>query len=79
MIPKMTAIKSSHVAEIGYDENRQLLYVKFARNTMYVYRDVPVEVYRELMKSSSKGIYLDEFVKTNYRFKKVKLKGIVEE
>ena len=36
MIPKMIPVSSSNVAEIGYDETNQEVYVRFINNAMYI-------------------------------------------
>ncbi len=65
---KFTPVESSNVKEIGYEENT--LYVKYQTGT-YVYEGVDRNLYEGLMKSDSKGRYLNEHIKGNFICKKL--------
>jgi hypothetical protein len=49
---------SSNIDSIGYDVDKQECWVKYLSGGIYVYSNVPVEQYEELMNSSSKGRYV---------------------
>jgi hypothetical protein len=67
-MPEMTYVDSTNVEAIGYDEVAQELYVQFLGSGMYVYYDVPQEVYDELINAPSKGRFLNEAIKNVYQF-----------
>jgi hypothetical protein len=58
-----TAVDSSMIDLIGYDEDTQILEVRFV-NTGYTYEyeGVPKEEFEALMKTSSKGSYMREIM-----------------
>ena len=67
-IPKMTRIKSSAIAGVGYKDNK--LYVHFSdgkTESLYRYIMVPSNVFDELLISKSKGKYIATKVKPKYR------------
>jgi hypothetical protein len=62
-----TRLDSSSIASIAYDPNAELLEVQFRRTGhFYDYLDVPLETYRALMASDSKGAFLNEIIKPNF-------------
>ena len=63
---------SSVVAAIRYDENTSRLRVIFQSGSIYDYLKVPVKVYNEMKKASSKGEFLNKEIKRNYEFIKVR-------
>lgn len=69
--PDLTPVQSSNLTAVGYDDGENKLYVAFKANTLYVYHDVPQEIYQELMKSDSKGKFLNQNVKNAHRSEKV--------
>lgn len=68
---KRVPVTSSNVAEIGYDENRQILEVLFNNGSLYQYFDVPRRVFDEILQSGSIGQYLNSLVKGVYRYARV--------
>ena len=63
---------STVIAYMNYDESKSLLRVGFVSGMVYEYNNVPVEVYREMKTSGSKGAFLNNRIKGHYPFKKVK-------
>lgn len=63
---KMTPVESSHINAIGYDEETKTMRVEYTYAT-YDYRDVPKEVYEQIMSADSKGRALHE-ARNNYGF-----------
>jgi len=65
-------VESSNLAAVGYDQLNKELVVKFAKNgAKYVYFDVPLETYNQLMTAESVGKYFCANVRDSYRFKKI--------
>lgn len=71
MILTMIPVSSSNLVAVGYDHASQTLRVQFNSGT-YDYFFVPVHLYQGLLNASSKGSYLDTYIKKGgYRFSKV--------
>ena len=68
---ELIKVDSSMVYAIGYDEQAQVLEVVFKRSGVYRYRDVPKDVYDELMQSDSIGSYMRDLIIDMYPTEKV--------
>lgn len=69
-MPDMTYVDSSNVEQIGYDADNMELHVIFKDGALYVYTNVPVQIYEELLGAPSKGSYLNREVKGVYDYDK---------
>lgn len=64
-------VLSSHISEIGYDEQTRVLRVVFNDGSMYDYDDVSKEIFTGLRQASSAGRYFKNYVKERYRFVRI--------
>ena len=64
-------VSSSNLHSVGYEPETATLEVKFHSGGIYQYFNVPVERYEGLMRASSKGGYLDSYIKGRFRYRKV--------
>lgn len=71
MIPEMTPVNSSNIAEVGYNEENQEVYVRFLNNSLYVYKGVPVFEYEGLINSPSLGSYINRNYKSVYPYERI--------
>ena len=39
--PEMKVVSSSNIAELGYDQESQTVYVRFLNGSLYIYKGVP--------------------------------------
>lgn len=62
---------STVIQSFSHDENSQRLRVALLNGSIYDYLDVPVEVYREMKDSFSKGKFYNEQIKPHYAFEKI--------
>jgi hypothetical protein len=62
---------STVISTMDYDPEARTLTIVYVSGQIYVYRDVPETVYKELKASRVKGRYLRFFVKDKYAFEKV--------
>jgi len=71
--PEMTRVESSLISEVGYDEDARALHVQFKKGGpgIYVYEDVPSEVYHDLIYSESLGRFFLKEIKGVYHGKKI--------
>lgn len=56
-------VYSSHVDQIGYDEQSQELHVKYTNGKYAMYKDVPPEKADAVMGSASIGQALHQYIK----------------
>ena len=64
-------MSSSHVRSAGYDPQKQTLEIEISSGGIYLYYDVPVQVFRELMRIESPGRYFQEKIKLTYNFRRI--------
>ncbi len=69
MTPQMKSVYSSHVQEIGWDEESGDLIVRFQNGKMVAYADVPEEVANRVMNSASIGEALHSDIKGQFDFR----------
>lgn len=59
-------VESSCIASLGYAEATRTLGVEFKSGAVHHYSGVPWEIYESLMAATSKGAYLNRFIKGRY-------------
>ena len=62
---------SSNIAGFEYNKTTQVLTVEFKNGGRYNYYDVPETVFEDMKKAQSKGQFLAQRVKNNYRYARV--------
>lgn len=63
---------SSVVASIQYNPVTAMLRVVFVSGSVYDYKKVPAKVYEAMKDASSKGSFLNKYIKGTYPFRKIK-------
>ncbi len=63
--------ESSNISRFGYEEASQILHVEFKNGSLYNYFDIPEYIFSGMKNAVSKGQYLTENIKGNYRYAKV--------
>ncbi len=61
---------STAVEHIGYDEAARELHVTFVGGGVYTYYHVPKQVHAAFRAASSKGRFLNDFIKNRYDFRR---------
>ena len=61
-----TAVESSSVLSVGYDERSHELEVEFRNGRVYRYLQVPVAAYRLLLQARSIGTYVNTVIKPRF-------------
>ena len=64
-------VPSTNIASVGYDDKTETLEVEFLNGTIYQYYGVPKNLYEQLMKESSKGRFLNTYVKNAFAYSRV--------
>jgi len=62
--------ESNLTDRIGYDEEAQELRVLFNSGQEYIYKEVPGPVFADFLDSDSKGKFLSQSIKGQYKFEK---------
>lgn len=65
---EMQSVKSSLLDKVGYDPEAKVLAVQMNYSSdVYLYRDVPVDVFDDLLAADSKGAYYVKHIKGKYK------------
>jgi hypothetical protein len=68
---KMVFVKSSQIKSVGYDSEKQVLYIEFLKGTVYEYYNVPATTYNALLvPTMSVGKYFFAEIKGKFAYKK---------
>jgi hypothetical protein len=62
---------STVVAHMDYYAKSSTLRITFTSGEKYEYKQVPAAIYEAMKQATSKGIYLNKFIKGHYPYKKV--------
>lgn len=68
-MPEYQKVKSSIIDRISWEDGN--LYVRFLSGSLYVYFNVPEDVYSIFQQSQSKGQFLHTEIKDKYDFNKL--------
>lgn len=64
-------VASSNVRSIGYDNATQTLEVEFHSSAVYQYYGVPAILHQEIMRTPSKGQFLNQYIKNAFPYSRV--------
>ena len=64
-------VASSNIRSIGYDSTTQTLEVEFQSGWVYQYYGVPASLNENIMQASSKGQFLNQYIKNAYPYSRV--------
>ncbi len=64
-------VASTNISSIGYDAPSETLEVEFSNGTIYQYYNVGASLRDDLMQSSSKGQFLNSYIKNFYPYSRV--------
>ncbi len=64
-----TPILSTNLLSAGYDAEKRIIEVAF-RGGVYIYEDVPQEVFDGLVKSPSAGQFFNDNIRFAYRYRR---------
>lgn len=68
MIDFFESPESSTIAKVGFDDEALILIVEFKTTGVYHYFDVPLHVFEAMRAASSRGQFLAQNVKGQYRY-----------
>ncbi len=62
----MVRVVSSAMDAVGYDKDKQRLFITFKQGDTYTFCRVPESIHQGLMTAGSKGSYYDNFIKDKF-------------
>jgi len=65
------SVKSSYIKEVGYDEGKQELRIKFKNGVIWKYFDVPAKAHVSLLLAESTGKYFAAEIKGVFKGRKI--------
>lgn len=68
---EMVPVNCNNIKSIGYNENNNLLQIKFNNNSTYEYHNVDLIVFAELLYSKSKSTFAQQYIYDKYTNNKV--------
>jgi hypothetical protein len=68
----VSQMPSTVISHYAYDAALKQLKICFLSSSVYIYMDVPVEVFEQFKEAQSKGRFLNLYIKKQYAFKQVK-------
>ena len=64
-------VSSTNLRSVGYDQATQTLEVEFLSGGVYQYYNVLQHIHDELMQATSKGRFLNTYIKNAYPYSRV--------
>lgn len=62
---------SSNITRVGYDSEHMRMRVEFRGDATYDYFDVPPHIFEQIKQAPSKGRFLADEIKGNFRYARV--------
>ncbi len=67
----VTAVESTTLATVAYDDARELLRLEFRSRAIYQYVGVPAVVHEALLRAPSKGGYFNQAIRGQFPYHRV--------
>jgi hypothetical protein len=64
----VTAVESTTLAMVAYDDARELLQLEFRSRAIYQYFGVPAAVHTALLRAPSKGSYFNRIIRGHFPY-----------
>jgi hypothetical protein len=65
-LPLMLGVVSSNIKEVGYDSASKQLFVRFSNGSVFMYDQVPFNVYEDMTRAESVGRYFKGMIQGAY-------------
>ena len=66
---RVTAVESTTLVTVSYDEARELLQLEFCSRAVYQYFSVPAVVHQWLLDAASKGRYFNQAIRGHFPYR----------
>ena len=63
---RVTAVESTMLVTVSYDDARELLQLEFCSRAVYHYFNVPAAVHQSLLDASSQGRYFNQAIRGHF-------------
>ena len=70
-LPDMLPVSSSNIESIGYDNDNEIVYIRFLNGSLYIYKGVPLHEFENLRDAPSLGSYLHRNYKNVYPYERI--------
>ena len=64
-------VTSTSLRSVGYDPQSKLLEIEFTNGKVYRYRDVPLEMHKDLLRSESLGKFFNTKIRDVYSYEEI--------
>lgn len=64
-------VGSTNIVSAGYDENSETLEIEFLNGTVYQYYNVGADIYQQFEVATSKGQFLNTYIRNAYPYSRV--------
>jgi hypothetical protein len=64
----VTAVESTTLLTVAYDDSRKLLQLEFRSRAIYQYFGVPAAVHQGLLRADSKGSYFNQVIRGRFPY-----------
>jgi hypothetical protein len=68
---RVTAVESTTIATVSYDDARALLQLEFCSRAVYQYFSVPAAVHQLLLDAPSKGRYFNQAIRGHFSYRQI--------
>ena len=68
---RVTALESTTLVTVSYDDARELLQLEFCSRAVYLYFGVPEAVFEALLDAPSKGRYFNGAIRGRYPYRQI--------
>jgi hypothetical protein len=66
-------VSSTSLASVGYDPSQKILEIEFNNGRVYLYQNVPEEIYEQLMSAESHGSYFNQHIRDGgYAYRQIR-------
>lgn len=66
---RVTAVESTTLVTVSYDDARKLLQLEFCSRAVYQYFSVPAAVHQSLLAAPSKGRYFNQAIRGHFPYR----------
>ena len=66
---RVTAVESTTLATVSYDDSQGLLQLEFCSRAVYQYFSVPAVVHESLLDAASKGRYFNQAIRGRFPYR----------
>ena len=66
---RITAVESTTLVTVSYDDARELLQLEFCSRAVYQYFSVPAAVHQSLLDASSRGRYFNQAIRGHFPYR----------